>query len=116
MVRLQNEESLDRYITYLSRFMCYCLRVYVAQKERKIHKERSDETDEETDEETEEDTSVGEDSEESEDVDNLSSANESVEESDVGLEDRGQQTNDSDQNDVMKDCCDAFSSSNSFMN
>jgi len=46
MVRLQNEESLDRYITYLSRFMCYCLRVYVAQKERKIHEERSDETDE----------------------------------------------------------------------
>jgi len=101
MVRLQNEESLDRYITYLSRFMCYCLRVYVAQKERKIHEERSDETEEETDEET----SVGEDSEESEDVDNLSCANEAVKESEVGLEDRGQQTNDSDQNDVMKDCC-----------
>src|SRR6187402_2361877 len=34
MVRLQNEDSLDRYIAYLRRFACYLLRVYVAQKER----------------------------------------------------------------------------------
>lgn len=34
MVRLQNEDSLDRYITYLRRFACYLLQVYVAQKER----------------------------------------------------------------------------------
>jgi len=34
MVRLQNEDSLDRYIAYLRRFACYLLRVYVAQRER----------------------------------------------------------------------------------
>lgn len=34
IVRLQNEDSLDRYITYLRRFACYLLRVYVVQKER----------------------------------------------------------------------------------
>jgi transcriptional regulator of heat shock response len=34
IVRLQNEDSLDRYIIYVRRFACYLLRVYIAQKER----------------------------------------------------------------------------------
>ncbi|KAH6689248.1 hypothetical protein BKA61DRAFT_717661, partial [Leptodontidium sp. MPI-SDFR-AT-0119] len=37
IVRLQNEDSLDRYIAYLRRFACYLLRVYVAQKERESY-------------------------------------------------------------------------------
>lgn len=36
MVRLQNEDSLDRYIAYFRRFACYLLRVYTAQKEREV--------------------------------------------------------------------------------
>ena len=38
MVRLQNEDSLDRYIAYVKRFACYLLRVHVAQKERAVLK------------------------------------------------------------------------------
>ena len=34
MVRLQNEDSLDTYITYFQRLVCYCLRVRNAQKAR----------------------------------------------------------------------------------
>lgn len=34
MVRLQNEESLDRYITYFWRFACYLLQVYIAKREQ----------------------------------------------------------------------------------
>lgn len=36
MVRLQNGDSLDRYIAYVKRFMCYLLRIRVAQKERAV--------------------------------------------------------------------------------
>ena len=34
MVRLQNEDSLDQYITYVQRFAYYLLRVYIVQKEQ----------------------------------------------------------------------------------
>ncbi|KFY94163.1 hypothetical protein V498_04016 [Pseudogymnoascus sp. VKM F-4517 (FW-2822)] len=47
MVRLQNEDSLDRYIAYLKRFACYLLRVYVAQKEREALERDVDMSDEE---------------------------------------------------------------------
>ena len=37
IVRLQNKDSLDQYITYLWRFTYYLLRVYVVQKERESY-------------------------------------------------------------------------------
>ena len=46
MVRLQNEDSLDQYITYVQRFAYYLLRVYIVQKER-----GDSETDESSDKE-----------------------------------------------------------------
>lgn len=44
-MRLQNEDSLDRYIAYLKRFACYLLRVYMAQKERAVLKSDVDSSD-----------------------------------------------------------------------
>ena len=46
MVRLQNKDSLDQYITYVQRFAYYLLRVYIVQKER-----GDSETDESSDKE-----------------------------------------------------------------
>jgi hypothetical protein len=40
MVRLQNVESLDTYINYWVRFMCYCLRVRAAQRKMEAREER----------------------------------------------------------------------------
>jgi hypothetical protein len=49
MVRLQNEDSLDRYIAYLQRFACYLLRVYAAQKKQEAHEsDESDSTDDDS--------------------------------------------------------------------
>ena len=40
MVRLQNVESLDTYINYWVRFMCYCLRVRGAQRKIEAREEQ----------------------------------------------------------------------------
>jgi superfamily II DNA or RNA helicase len=42
MVRLQNVESLDTYINYWVRFMCYCLRVRAAQRKLEEREEREE--------------------------------------------------------------------------
>ncbi|KAF4625068.1 hypothetical protein G7Y89_g13098 [Cudoniella acicularis] len=83
MVRLQNEDSLDRYIAYLRRFACYLLRVYVEQKER------------ETRESNEGESGGGESDDNNKD--NFDGELEEGEET--------QQAGDSKELDVMKDCC-----------
>ncbi|KFZ23524.1 hypothetical protein V502_01997 [Pseudogymnoascus sp. VKM F-4520 (FW-2644)] len=82
MVRLQNEDSLDRYIAYLKRFACYLLRVYVAQKEREALECDVDRSDEEL-------------------VDN----NEEFLPDIVGERGGTHETANSEQSDRMKDCC-----------
>ncbi|KFY97708.1 hypothetical protein V500_01952, partial [Pseudogymnoascus sp. VKM F-4518 (FW-2643)] len=79
MVRLQNEDSLDRYIAYLKRFACYLLRVYVAQKEREVLESDVDRSNEEL-------------------VDNN-------EEFIADVRGETQETANSEQTDRMKDCC-----------
>ena len=85
MVRLQNEDSLDRYITYLRRFACYLLRVYIAQKEMEVN------CNSEVDSGEEESLQDNEDNAEDESED------------DAG--DETQQTAHSEPVDPMKDCC-----------
>jgi superfamily II DNA helicase RecQ len=46
MVRLQNEESLNTYITYLRRFVAYILRVFQAQKEKRADESTESDSDE----------------------------------------------------------------------
>jgi len=95
MVRLQNEDSLDRYIAYLRRFACYLIRVHIAQKERVIVG-----SDEESEEDGEDVDSVDEGSM------NNSEENSGANESRAGEE--SQQVIASDESDVidiMKDCC-----------
>jgi superfamily II DNA helicase RecQ len=85
MVRLQNEDSLDRYIAYLRRFACYLLRVYVAQKEREVcESDESNSTD---------DDSI---------YDNEDESTSDVESEEEG---EGQEIASSTEIDVMKDCC-----------
>ncbi len=85
MVRLQNEDSLDRYIAYLRRFACYLLRVYVAQKERESHERGKSESGDE----------------------GLVDENREViaDEVEEGEEEGENQAGDSREIDVMKDCC-----------
>lgn len=95
MVRLQNEDSLDRYIAYIRRFACYLLRVYVAQKER-----GNSETDGSSDEET---VDI-----ENEDI--VDDEAEALGDDDEGDDDdieagTERQVIDRTENDVMKDCC-----------
>jgi superfamily II DNA helicase RecQ len=86
MVRLQNEDSLDRYIAYLRRFACYLLRVYAAQKERESCERAESE-------------SGGERLID----DNRELITDEVEEDKE--RDETQQSSDSGELDVMKDCC-----------
>jgi hypothetical protein len=86
IVRLQNEDSLDRYIAYLRRFTCYLLRVYVAQRERESReRDRRESGDEGLID------------------DNGGVIIDEVEESEKG--DENQQASDNRELDVMKDCC-----------
>lgn len=86
MVRLQNEDSLDRYIAYLRCFACYLLRVYVAQRERESReRDRRESGDEGLID------------------DNRGIIIDVVEQSEEG--DENQQASDNRELDVMKDCC-----------
>jgi superfamily II DNA helicase RecQ len=93
MVRLQNEDSLDRYIAYVRRFACYLLRVYMAQKER-----RNSETDKSSDEET-----VGIENEDIVD-DEAEALGDDDDDDDIEAGTQ-RQVIDRTENDVMKDCC-----------
>jgi hypothetical protein len=86
IVRLQNEDSLDRYIAYLRRFTYYLLRVYIAQKER--------ESCERTESESGGEGLID---------DNRELITDEVEEDEEG--DETQQSSDNGELDVMKDCC-----------
>lgn len=83
MVRLQNEDSLYRYIACVKRFACYLLRVHVAQKERAVLEGNVD------------GSIDGE----------LVDDNEEFSAEIIGEESEIQQTANSDQVEMMKDCC-----------
>ncbi|KAH7310123.1 hypothetical protein BKA65DRAFT_485064 [Rhexocercosporidium sp. MPI-PUGE-AT-0058] len=89
IVRLQNEDSLDGYITYLRRFACYLLRVYLAQKERESRKGDK--------------SGSGDEGLVNENGEVIADEAEEGEEGDEG--DETQQDSDSRELDMMKDCC-----------
>ena len=108
MVRLQNVESLDTYINYWVRFMCYCLRVRGAQRKMEAREERRarqgsengrtsasrDDRDEEDENNTSGDDAGSEDREE-EDVNNTSR-------DDTGGEDREEEDDEGGGRDVVE--------------
>ncbi len=103
MVRLQNEDSLDRYITYLRRFACYLLQVYVAQKERESCEGGEGESGDEglIDDDRE---AITDEVEEGEEEDKTQEAViDEVEEDEEG--DETQEASDSRELNVMKDYC-----------
>lgn len=102
MVRLQNEESLDRYIAYFRRFVCYLLRVYIAKKKREkaSEVESGGESGEEEDSKVENNEETIEDEVEEEEEEE----DESEAESD-DAENLAQPDEDVIVVDLMKDCC-----------
>jgi hypothetical protein len=104
MVRLQNEESLDRYIAYFRRFACYLLRVYVAKKEREKASEAESEDGSGDEIEENDEIESNEDVTEDEVVEEEEDGGESRADSD-DADDTAQQDEDVVVVDPMKDCC-----------
>jgi superfamily II DNA or RNA helicase len=113
MVRLQNVESLDTYINYWVRFMCYCLRVRGAQRKMEARDERRASGGD--GDEDENDMSGGDASGEDEEGDDEGAGSDVVEahgsggvdtETGDGVEARDQQDDEEDEEvRRFKDCC-----------
>jgi hypothetical protein len=86
MVRLQNVESLDRYIGYWKRSMCYCLRVHAAQRHREERQRRQR-------------SEAGEAGDDVNNVDNVSNGD--ADEGNEDGEDDGEETEDHEGEDVF---------------
>jgi hypothetical protein len=101
MVRLQNEESLDRYITYFRRFACYLLRVYVVKREQeKAAGESEDRSSDGSSSEVESSEGSTEDSTAEEGEDGIASEASSEDAGDTAQPEKGTAAVD-----PMKDCC-----------
>jgi hypothetical protein len=116
MVRLQNEESLDCYIAYFKRFICYCLRVHAARKERSSRTEGGRGRRGSIDDGRGSDGGFGDGSSDAfsdafdNDIDNTIAANEETPlfvSSECGEDDRDERSSptDDEPDDTMKDCC-----------